>query len=83
MVFVIKIVVEAEEKPYEDLPKRISPIVVYGGATCKSSSSEACASKLDQQRCSILGESRPSLAAQVEFSRQRYDLDRFSILPVS
>ena len=44
---------------------------------------QACASKRNQERWSTWRDQDRHHLAQVECARQRYDLDRFSVLPVS
>ena len=60
----------------EDVPKSGSPIVEYGGAINLSSSS-----RRNQERWSNLRRSRSSSSSSSGLcSRQRFDLDRFSII---
>ena len=57
-----------------------SPILVYGGASCESSPSEA------QSRKVVRLEEMKIVFIDLKWfkcARQRYDLDRVSILPVS
>ena len=62
----------------EDVPNGGSPIMEYGRATCDSSPSKAQSRKVVHLKRSISLSSSSS-----ECARQRYDLDRVSILPVS
>ena len=59
--------------------RRSSPILVYGGATCESSPSEAQSRNVVRlEEMKIASSTSSGLCA-----RQRYVLDRISILPVS
>ena len=53
----------------------VFPITVYGGASCKSSSSGACASKYDQERCSTLRESRSSSSTSSGMLKAKLDVE--------
>ena len=73
MVIVIKI------RAGEDMSKSVSPILVYGGAICKSSPSGAQSRNVVHlEKVKASSSTSSGLCA-----RKKYDLDRFSILLVS
>ena len=70
--------VDQHSSPSEDMPKSAFPILVYGGASCESSPSEAQSRKVVR-----LEEMRIVIIDLKGIKRKAKVLDRLSILPVS